>query len=349
MVTVGDEEVRVKRENSVEVTIEGFGTIEVVERDRQLIPINLRPGKMETINPTSKLRGVVTTDQLLLENERQVVHQHGDKDLTKLQEDIIIYQTKWEERNGMEVDKIFYYYDNKIIKATKTFYQIDNNTARVTDCYEVKSIPESKKMKMRYVALLAVDESNRMALELRHHGLYEMPHMYAFLGEEISVNQLFDRVYEKWDSASYEGPYSCGNIEYYVHFITGGVRDYDSCLPMKDLDISQIHFGTVLCYYDYQSKKPSQKLKKNRAAQEIRCPHQFSKAVVAEHELIEKIAEAFNIPKHKKEKILCLGDGDVSYESKVNANYQKEVQKENQIHRPKKSFIRNTCKNPSIK
>jgi len=229
-------------------------------------------------------------------------------------------------------------------KQQKKFYQIDNNIARVSDCYEVVSIPESKKMTMRYVALLAVDETSRMALELRYHGLYEMPHMYAEIGQDITINQLFDRVYQTWENGNYEGPYSCGNMEYYVHVLTK-----ESVLPMKDLDVSQIHFGTVLCYYDYANKKSTQKLKKCRAAQEISCPHQFSKPVVAEHELIEKVAEAFNIPKHKKEKILCLGDGDKSYEFKVKENHAIETETTGKQSKPRKKYGRKWMQQPSVK
>jgi hypothetical protein len=344
MVTVGDEEVRVKKENSAEIEIEGFGTVEVVERDKQLIPINLRPGKMETANPIPKMRGNITTNQLLQEMERKMIKQTGNVDRVELKDDIIIYQTKWDEKNGMEVDGVFYFYDDKKIKATKKFYQIDNNIARVSECYEVVSIPESKKMTMRYVALLAVDESSRMALELRYHGLYEMPHMYAEIGQDITVNQLFDRVYQGWENANYEGPYSCGNMEYYVHVLTK-----ESVLPMKDLDVSQIHFGTVLCYYDYANKKSAHKLKKCRAVQEISCPHQFSKPVVAEHELIEKVAEAFNIPKHKKEKILCLGDGDKSYEIKVRENQALDEELVGKQSKPRKRYGRKGMQQPLIK
>jgi len=339
MITLGSEEVRVKRENTVEVDVPPHGTIEVVERDGQLIPIKLRPLKTVTAHPMGKLLRSINIDALRKQKPMPMVLVQGDEDSVRIENGVIVQSSEWMEKYGTIVRNKFYHWEivngKQIPYESEDFYQIDNSVARVKKSRPVTKMPEFHS-NGRQIALLVTTPSGKVLLEKDMNGLRQMPILLTRSQEVVSINCLIDRVYGKWESVRVTGPYEVGLVDYYHH-----EQMKESVLDSYDVDPDQVTFVTTLCYVDFNKvkvKKPNMRL-----VHDVSQVHTFSRVTIKTGECAYYLAEAFNLKvAHRMEATLIGHNGD-SFEKIVmmDQSYVKpaRVKKKNKRNGNRKNHV----------
>jgi hypothetical protein len=212
--------------------------------------------KTPTSHPLYKLRSQPTVLCLNEQRSKNCEIRHATEDRVSLVNDKLIYERKWLERRGIVFQDTFYFWEKEkslhgVPYSTKTFFQIDNQTARVTnvrkeDCF-FWNRPEIKNAQFEVVSLFVINQTGKILLEHTNSGLFDVPCYYQNWGATPDPTPLLDRAFTNWQKLKVEGPYVTGHIHYYVMKWNG---QSSIKLNFYDHDIAQQNYRVTIVMMD---------------------------------------------------------------------------------------------------
>jgi hypothetical protein len=345
------DECRVKKENTVEVSLSDGRIIEMTERSGDYVAIRERPMKQPTSHVRDKLMVPPTTIALPLHVPKpiRVVHEvPGREERIEETNGEIIHYVHWKDCPGMVVGKTLYYYDQEgsqlLLRRSFKFYHIDNSRFRTTRGLDVKEIPPQEEP-LTYYALVAVNEIGHLAMEIRSTGLKEVPHLYGDKNSNVVdvVKSLIERVSPAWKTMKVEGPIKVGTITYFV------MKENKPICFVGEVDPYQCHYLTSMLWQHFKELRARMapwRLDRN-------SPHVLMHSLTEKPwtQLLIRVASAFALKFNMVKGNMYLGSGEYSYEhivnkriSDINANGKKKT-----VKKPEKALAFIWDKEDSVK